>query len=165
MPGRNDNGTFDATSGGDYYCDANKGEGSWCPEMDMMEANKYAWRTTPHKCDAPNSNGHYYNCDRGGCGKSIWSVDPRAYGPGSNFRINTNYPFHVKLEFPEQGGRLSKIVINLTQNSNSFSMTIADSDCAQGYLTDMSAALKAGMTTAVSNWGTTMGWLDNETHC
>lgn len=106
MPGYGVNGQYDPSSGGDYYCDANQVGGNFCPEMDMMEANKYAWHTTPHKCDAPNSNHHYFNCDRGGCGKSIWSVDPRAYGPGGQFRINTNAPFHVKMEFNESGGNL-----------------------------------------------------------
>jgi len=44
-------------------------------------------------------------------------------------------------------------------------MTIADNDCAYGYLAAMSAPLRDGMTTIISNWGTTMGWLDGETGC
>ena len=32
----------------------------------MMEANTYAWHSTPHKCDSPTDKGHYNNCDRGG---------------------------------------------------------------------------------------------------
>jgi len=70
-PGKDTNGNFNAGPAGDYYCDANNVGGQWCPEMDIMEANKYAMRMTPHKCDSPNSKGHYYNCDRGGCGKSL----------------------------------------------------------------------------------------------
>jgi hypothetical protein len=84
---------------GDYYCDASNGNGSMCPEMDMMEANKHAFRITPHKCDAPNAQGEIFNCDRGGCGKSIYSIDPKAYGPGYQFRIDTNKKFHVSISF------------------------------------------------------------------
>lgn len=84
---------------GDYYCDANNENGNWCPEMDMMEANKHAFRMTPHKCDAPNAQGEIFNCDRGGCGKSIYSIDPKAYGPGSEFRIDTKKKFHVSISF------------------------------------------------------------------
>merc|ERR1712234_74969 len=31
--------------GGDYYCDANNGNGIWCPEYDTMEGNKYTIAT------------------------------------------------------------------------------------------------------------------------
>jgi len=48
------------------YCDANQVGGHWCPEFDMMEANKWAFRATGHKCDNPDSNGKYHNCDRSG---------------------------------------------------------------------------------------------------
>jgi len=48
------------------YCDANKVGGHWCPEFDIMEANKYAFHVTGHKCDAPDASGIYYNCDRSG---------------------------------------------------------------------------------------------------
>lgn len=83
MPGKYSNGVPDPARGGDYYCDANDVGGAWCPEMDIMEASTYNFHTTPHRCDKPTNKGHYYNCDRGGCGKNIFSIDKRAYGPGS----------------------------------------------------------------------------------
>ena len=55
-----------AASDGFGYCDANKVGGYWCPEYDIMEANKYAFRSTVHLCSNPNSKGFISECDRGG---------------------------------------------------------------------------------------------------
>ena len=47
-------------------------------------------------------------------------------------------------------------------------MTIADTDCAAGYLSDMTKPIKDGMTMAISNWGDIgqdMSWLDGDTGC
>jgi hypothetical protein len=82
MPGYDASGNPLPSSGGDFYCDANQVGGVWCPELDIMEANLYAWHFTPHTCDSQNGK-NYPKCDRGGCGKSIHSVDSTAYGPGS----------------------------------------------------------------------------------
>ena len=51
MPGYNGGGKPDPTSKGTYYCDANAVDGVYCPEMDIMEANRFAFAVTPHKCD------------------------------------------------------------------------------------------------------------------
>jgi len=104
--------------------------------MDIMEANTYAWHTTPHTCSAP-SGKHYWNCDKGGCGKSIHSIDGNAYGPGNQYRINTLKTFTAKMSFNKSGNSMNEIVLNLKQGSNSFTLTIADQDCAGGYLANM----------------------------
>merc|ERR1712223_1671658 len=44
----------DNTSDPFKYCDANKVGGHWCPEFDIMEANKYAFKAIGHTCDAPD---------------------------------------------------------------------------------------------------------------
>lgn len=88
MPAIDGNGDITTTSCNDYYCDANKVCGVFCPEMDILEGNKYALVTTAHTCDAPQSNGHFNNCDGGGCGSHMWSADASAYGPGK--RIDSN---------------------------------------------------------------------------
>ena len=66
------------------YCDANQVGGYWCPEFDIMEANKYAFHVTGHTCDTPQC-GVFYNCDRGGsCTLDILTnSDDYDYGPGT----------------------------------------------------------------------------------
>ena len=47
-------------------------------------------------------------------------------------------------------------------------MTVADSDCAWGYLDAMKGPLESGMALVSSNWGgpnIDMSWLDGETGC
>ena len=141
MPGYKSDGSPDPSQGGDFYCDANQVGGVWCPEMDIMEANTYAWHMTPHTCDSP-SGKHYWNCDKGGCGKSIHSVDGNAYGPGNQYRINSLNKFNAKVNFNGSGSSMSSITLNLKQGSNSFTLTVADNDCAGGYLNNMASALQ-----------------------
>lgn len=100
MPGLDRDGNPYPSSDNSFYCDAMAAQGNFCPDMDIMEANSYAWHTTPHKCDDPTDKGFYENCDVvGGCATVIHQMDPNAYGPGENFTINTLNPFHVKMEF------------------------------------------------------------------
>lgn len=101
MPGKDHDGNLWMNTDGWGYCDANQVAGNYCPEFDLMEANKWGWATTPHKCDAPNDKGFYFNCDRGGtCLVNIYDKLSRyGYGPGSNYTIDTTKPFHTKITF------------------------------------------------------------------
>ena len=88
------------------YCDANQVGGFWCPEFDMMEANKHAFHVTGHKCDQPSQTSEglvYDNCDRGGqCTLDVLKNDDEYdYGPGSEFTIDTRSTFHVRTDFHE----------------------------------------------------------------
>ena len=102
--------------------------------MDIMEANQYAFAITPHKCDKP-SNKHYQNCDKGGCGYHIWSVDSNAYGPGK--KIDTNKPFTVLTEMNVEiyAGELWWIVTTLTQtqSEHTFKNVFYKDNCTKGY--------------------------------
>lgn len=110
----------------DYYCDANDVGGNWCPEFDIMEANTWAWHTTPHKCDAPNEHGHYSNCDRGGsCFQVAFQKLNGVYGPGNQYAINTEEKFRAKIEW----GTDASFTVSFTQNGQTHSMA-SDSGCA-----------------------------------
>ena len=63
MPGKDKDGNLWLDTDGYGYCDANQVAGNWCPEMDIMEANKWSWATTPHTCDSPSDKGYYSHCD------------------------------------------------------------------------------------------------------
>ncbi len=81
MPAYNSGQQPNPGKDGSYYCDANQVGGTYCPEMDVMEANKYAMASTAHTCNyiAP----HYYSyCDRGGCGTNVLNQHGNEFGPG-----------------------------------------------------------------------------------
>ena len=122
----------------------------------MMESNRYSWATTPHKCDAPNDKGHYSNCDRGGTGAQniIDALSSNGYGPGSDKTINTEQPFHVKVEFHESNGQFSSFSTTFTQGDNTQKMTSTES-----YLNNMTDDLKNNSAFVVSNWGGDASWL------
>eukprot|EP00456_Euglypha_rotunda_P058223 TRINITY_DN4833_c0_g1_i11.p1 TRINITY_DN4833_c0_g1~~TRINITY_DN4833_c0_g1_i11.p1 ORF type:complete len:308 (+),score=12.98 TRINITY_DN4833_c0_g1_i11:95-1018(+) len=161
MPAYNSSNVADPTSCGNYYCDANKVCGIYCPEFDIMEANNRAFQTTPHKCNAPSGN-YYSSCDGGGCGQNVIRIDSSAYGP--NAPINTYNTFSVKIFFgTNSGGQLSSVTTTLSQNGHTFQMIHDDSKCGSGYLESMTDAFKSGMTLYYSYWGSdanTMSWLD-----
>lgn len=99
------------------YCDANQVDGHWCPEFDIMEANKYAYRATGHTCDAPDDRGVYSNCDRSGqCSVDILSNGVEGdYMPGSINGIDTNQEFHVKVNYDTNAaGQFSGYSVTLT---------------------------------------------------
>ena len=151
MPGKDQSGNYWMDTDGYGYCDANQVAGNWCPEMDLMEADKYSWASTPHTCDAPSDKGFYWHCDQGGtCQQNI--VDALAwngYGPGDQYTINTNKPFHAKIDM----------------HSGSFSTTLTQEDrtqvmtCNNGYMDQMAQDLENGMGFVISNWGGDASWL------
>lgn len=82
--------------GGTKYCDAQAVGGTFCSEMDIMEANTRAQQYTTHACvdacgsygDAPECKGAGSPaavCDQSGCG-----LNPFRYGPGTSWDTETN---------------------------------------------------------------------------
>ena len=156
MPGKDDDGNLWMDTDGYGYCDANQVDGNWCPEFDIMEANKWSWATTPHKCDSPSDKGHYYYCDQGGtCAQNIYDqLAWNGYGPGDSYTINTDQPFHAKVQFDSDNNQFSSFTTTFTQNGKTQSMT---ADCS--YLNYMSDDVAENMGFVVSNWGGDASWL------
>jgi len=102
------------------YCDANQVGGHFCPEFDIMEANKYAFRSTGHKCDQPNAAGIYDNCDRGGqCHFDVLEdMSAMDFGPGPLYKINTENPFNVGQYFKEDNGVFTGYSTIISQGTN-----------------------------------------------
>jgi hypothetical protein len=152
MPAYDSNQNPTPSSSGDYYCDANCITGTWCPEYDIMEANKHAWANTPHKCDPPNGK-HYNNCDKGGNGWHFHSNCNGQYGPGKT--IDTSKKFTVKHEFIASGGQLSQIKISAIQGSNVVSVVRPP-----GSYNEFTNYLKEGMVFSISSWSASHSNLD-----
>ena len=142
------------------YCDANQVGGYWCPEFDIMEANKFAFHVTGHKCDAPTSDGVYHNCDRGGqCTMDVWTSNNNDfdYGPGSGYTIDTTQPFHVKTEFHEEGGQFVGYTSTLTQADRT--VVLSTGNCS--YLNNMTSDITQ-MVFTLSNWSSgSLDWLQH----
>jgi len=161
MPAYNQNQQPDPTKCGDYYCDANQVCGIFCPEVDLMEANRAALQITPHKCNNPI--GKYYPyCDGDGCGRNTKNMGNN-YGYGSNFLVNTQHPFNISYNFQTSGGVLSRIVSTISQNGRQFAI-VHDESCGSGYLASLTDAFSQGLVLTTSYWsgatGSTMSWLD-----
>eukprot|EP01084_Bolivina_argentea_P073725 133775_1 len=114
--------------------------------------------TTPHTCSQP-PGGYISQCDRGGCGTNVYRTNSQAMGPGSNFKINTEQPFRVSINFG------TTYHVTLTQNGQNFQF---DACGNSGYLQTMQKALDYGMAMVITYWGGSysgMQWLDGMTGC
>ena len=161
MPAYNSRQQPTPGDGGDYYCDANEVGGTYCPEMDIMEANRYAMASTAHTCQYLPP--HYYSsCDRGGCGTNILDGYAWAYGPGKEIDTSKMFEFSVAFIVGDDG--------NLKTVSNSFSQgdkVVKFDSCRSDYLKWMGKSLP-GIVVSMSLWGTGpggMSWLDGKSGC
>jgi len=146
---------------GDFYCDANKVGGHWCPEIDLMEANNHAFQATPHKCDPPVGDHHYTSCDRGGCAQNTRDM-ANAYGMGENFIIDTRHPFEVRSTFEGDQHTFTGFRTVLSQGGRQ--VVLDHSNCNKPYLASLSESVRQGMSLILSYWGksaATMAWMDS----
>jgi len=161
MPGVSRDGTPYKSNDGMHYCDANRVDGNYCPEFDIMEANQWAYKAISHSCDAPNQHGYYDRCDHAGtCGVDVIKDQPdTAYGPGSKYTINTKQQFHVKVDFEQdpQDGELSSYTVTFTQRGREVKM--ATNQACKSELRKMTQDFKDGMTFAMSMWDGNLDWL------
>ena len=174
MPGHNKTAptTPDATAGGDYYCGANAGKtpgNNYCPEMDALEANKYAMQVTPHTCSGSNRGSAYYEmCDWRGCYANSYLASATAMCPSANCTIDTSRPFRHAVAFETgvgaNGSILAAIRSTLRQDDREFAFPVCRNST---YLEAMTPNLR-GMVPTFSLWGVSqqgMSWLDGMTGC
>lgn len=142
----------------DYYCDANNVCGESCAEIDIQEANRFAWHSTLHSFMDPAGYGKGY----GGGGQS-WS-GPRqwshfSYGPRGRC-IDTNLPFRVAVSFPvTKGGKLRAMEVTLSQPHHACNLSLSLEKYRN--MAELDFALQQGMTPIVSYWrNSEMLWMD-----
>jgi len=142
----------------DFYCDANKVCGVNCAEIDIQEANAYAWHSTLHTSQDKSGVGKGF----GGGGRG-WSgprdFTARQYAPGAEC-VDTSQPFEVEVSFPlDASGHLKAMQVTLSQEGHSCPLTMS-LDTYKG-MAELHDALAAGMTPVVSYWSDDdMLWLD-----
>mmetsp|Transcript_13798 Transcript_13798/g.39262 ORF Transcript_13798/g.39262 Transcript_13798/m.39262 type:complete len:403 (+) Transcript_13798:74-1282(+) len=151
---------FQASLCSDYYCDAANICGVRCDEIDIQEANKYAWHSTLHVHDDPGGGGIGY----GGTLRNNWTVGE--YGPGAKC-VDTNAPFRVAVSFPVGAdGNLLALDIVLSQDAKPCTLTqhvYADHYMYRGRQAglELSRSLAQGMVPVVSYWSSeSLLWLD-----
>ena len=73
------------------YCGSGSRAAAACPEFDIMEANKYGFRSTDHMCEPADEYGIFSECEnRGSCTVDILDYEEEDYyGPGSSYTIDT----------------------------------------------------------------------------
>jgi hypothetical protein len=165
MPGVAADGSLTPGSDGDFYCDANDVTGTWCTEIDLIEANTAAMAATPHACAAPDARGFVSSCDRSGCSLGTRS-NHSLFGPGATYAVNTLLPFDVVTSFPVDAlGNLAAVDTLVRQGSESFRLEHTPSGCGSHWADTLTAPLAAGMVPTFSLWGDKasgqdMSWLD-----
>lgn len=158
MPAYNSSQSPDPTRCEDYYCDANKVCGIYCPEIDLIEANNHNIHITPHSCDEPDGK-YYSHCDGGGYSVGAYESDKLSFGPSNEHVIDTTKPFKIAHTFESNGGSLSKITSVMSQGDKEYTM-VHDKD---SYVKKLTKPVMDGMAIVMSYWGVTgsqMSWLD-----
>jgi len=143
---------------GDYYCDANQICGTRCAEIDLMEANQHAFKTTVHTANDGAGKAS-------GLGGGDGAFTKEQYGPGGS-PIDTTQPFRVHVYFAvsnsssaESARALAAIEVTLW-GAASESLTFSLSETR--YLQQLTGAVASGMTPTFSYWsGWDLGWLDS----
>lgn len=144
----------------DHYCDASQVCGEACAEIDIQEANQYAWHSTLHTAtDTDGVSGGYGGGGDSWSGPRDWTAHD--YGPGGKC-IDTGKPFQVEAAFPvDADGSLLGMQVTLSQKGQpcSLSRVLGEYDG----LAELSKALDTGMTPVLSYWSDDdMLWMDGK---
>ncbi|CAK0846147.1 unnamed protein product [Prorocentrum cordatum] len=143
----------------DYYCDANNVCGESCAEIDIMEANQFAWHSTLHTAQDHSGIGGGYGGGDSWDGPRDWGS--AEFGKGSRC-VDTTKPFEVSAAFPvDEQGTLAAMEVTLSQAGKSCPL-IVRLGSYEG-MAELSEALREGMTPIVSYWSANdMLWMDGK---
>lgn len=149
----------DVSQCSDHYCDANSVCGVRCAEIDIQEANKFAWHSALHKAwdgngEAAGFGGWVHNGNR-------YDFGAKEYGPGARC-VDTLRPFQVSAAFPVgSDGRSQGMQLTLSQDGGCELRIDLSSYNADPQFEELTRALAEGMTPVVSYWKSPdMLWLD-----
>jgi len=193
---------------GGGYCDAQcftfpflegvgniEGKGACCNEMDIYEHNSRSSAFVPHPCNITGVYGGNAEesafegvCDEWGCGFNPYQANqPKFFGRGSGFAVDTTRPYQVVTSFPaDRAGKLARIERRYVQDGKVIQNAVynVEGRSAINYLTDdfceenpggtrrftelggniaIGEAMSRGMVLAMSIWwdeGGSMTWLD-----
>jgi hypothetical protein len=142
---------------GDYFCDSSLTCGTPCAEVNIQEANRFAWHSTLHTATDPAGAAAGFG------GESVFD-GPRDfsssdYGPSGRC-IDTSQPFQVSASFPiNSEGELQSMFVTLSQPGRE-----CDLEMLVGKYSGMlsvGTALAEGMTPVINYWASDdMKWLD-----
>eukprot|EP00421_Protoceratium_reticulatum_P017130 CAMPEP_0168397882 /NCGR_PEP_ID=MMETSP0228-20121227/21294_1 /TAXON_ID=133427 /ORGANISM="Protoceratium reticulatum, Strain CCCM 535 (=CCMP 1889)" /LENGTH=518 /DNA_ID=CAMNT_0008411371 /DNA_START=59 /DNA_END=1611 /DNA_ORIENTATION=+ len=146
----------------DYYCDARSTCGVSCSEVNVQEANQYAWSSNVHVRDDEQGVGVGYVGGDAGKGHHDWTSSQ--YAPGGKC-IDTSAPFEVAVSFPvDSRGELTGLEVSLSQSGRSCPLAARLREYrfrGRDGLAKISELLRAGVTPVVSYHGSSeLLWLD-----
>lgn len=112
-----------------------------CATIDVMRANTAGFITGSDRCPNGVCNASMYKS----CKRSAKDVDLLAYGPGSDYKINSNEPFQVYAQFMTEEGvtyeNLNNVKVTLSQGENKVEIF---QDCGRDYLEGFAGLMKRG---------------------
>jgi hypothetical protein len=144
----------------DHYCDANNVCGESCAEIDMMEANQFAYHATLHTAtDTDGAASGFGGGGDGWNGPRNWT--PKEYGKGGSC-IDTAKAFDVAVSFPiDKHGLLTAMQVTLSQKHHSCKLEARVENYPANSMKELTHALLDGMTPIISYWADdNMVWLD-----
>lgn len=156
----------------DYYCDAMSVCGFACAEIDMQEANQFAWFSSLHAYHpkwGPDKLGISggYGGSNGVPSHRDWTKAD--YGVGAKC-IDTAKPFDISISFPvDDKGILAAMEVELTQKGKDCSLSARMDDYTLNWpgidpwygMPELTNAMKAGVTPIASYWSSKdMLWMD-----
>jgi len=154
------------TCHGDYYCDVMSVCGVPCFELDLMEANQYAWRSTIHAVGDYMGRPMGYGGSEDSPATRDWTS--KEYSPGGKC-IDTRKPFTVAASFPTDAqGNLRAFELELSQTGKPCTVNASITEYQWGWppprkdgWSELTNVLRAGMTPVMSYWKSSkMLWMD-----